>query len=119
VRQLLIALALVTAMTLSAGRAQAHDAYSDAESQPLKLMSYPVAAAGFALEWLFTRPVHFLVSQPTLQRVFNYEPSYNAFDTPEPYLPSQYSGTEGSYAPSRYGAPRELPPNAQVITPAE
>jgi hypothetical protein len=30
--------------------------------------------------------VHFLVSQPALQRVFNYEPTYNAFDTPEPYL---------------------------------
>ena len=47
-----------------------------------------MAAAGFVLEWIFTRPVHFVVSQPTLQRVFNYEPTYNAFDTPEPYLDS-------------------------------
>jgi hypothetical protein len=52
----------------------------------LKIASYPVAAAGFAIEWLFARPVHFIVSQPTLQRVFNYEPTYNAFDAPQPYF---------------------------------
>ena len=85
-RQLLTALGLVTVLMASAGPARAHDAYSDAESNPLKMASYPVALAGFALEWVFTRPVHFLVSQPTLQRVFNYSPTYNAFDTPEPYL---------------------------------
>ncbi len=119
-RQLFAALALVTAMTLSGGRAQAHDAYSDAESHPLKLISYPVAAAGFAIEWLLTRPVHFIVSQPTLQRVFNYEPSYNAFDTPEPYLPSRQgvSWRQG-YQPGRSGASPVVPPNAQVIAPAE
>lgn len=104
-KQLLTALALVTAVALSPGRAHAHDAYSDAESHPLKLMSYPVAAAGFALEWLLTRPVHFIVSQPTLQRVFNYEPSYNAFDAPDPYLPG------------RSGAPDSLPSDAQMVTP--
>ena len=119
-RQLLTALTLATALTFPAGRALAHDAYSDAESNPLKLMSYPVAAAGFALEWLFTRPIHFLVSQPTLQPVFNYEPSYNAFDPPEPYLPSRYPQPEnGSYAQPRYGAPQGLPPDAQMIQPAE
>ena len=105
-RQLLTALVIVTAMALSGGRAQAHDAYSDAESHPLKIMSYPVAVAGFGLEWLVTRPIHFIVSQPTLQRVFNYSPSYNAFDPPQPYLPSR-SGSQG------------LPPESQVITPAE
>ena len=118
-RQLLTALALATAMTFSAGRAQAHDAYSDAESNPLKLMSYPVAAAGFALEWIFTRPVHFLVSQPSLQKVFNYEPSYNAFDPPEPYLPSRYPSVDGSSGPSGYPVRQGLPSNAQMISPAE
>ena len=85
-RYLLTALALAGALVLLPGSARAHDAYSDAESNPLKIASYPVAAAGFALEWIFTRPLHFLVSQPSLQRVFNYEPSYNAFDMPQPYL---------------------------------
>src|SRR5262245_35488130 len=106
-------------MTFSAGRALAHDAYSDAESHPLKLLSYPVAAAGFALEWIFTRPVHFMVSQPTLQRVFNYEPSYNAFDTPDPYVPSIETTPETSYGRGGYPGPRNLPPNAQMIEPAQ
>jgi hypothetical protein len=105
VRELLTALALGAALALSTGSALAHDAYSDAESHPLKIMSYPVAAAGFALEWLVTRPVHFIVSQPNLQRVFNYSPSYNAFDRPDPYLPGRPTG------------PDYLPPDAQVIVP--
>jgi hypothetical protein len=119
VRQLLTALALATAMTLSSGRAQAHDAYSDAESHPLKLASYPVAAAGFAVEWLLTRPVHFIVSQPSLQRVFNYEPSYNAFDAPEPYLPSRSAVPQDSYQPRGSGASQYVPPDAQVLAPED
>jgi hypothetical protein len=104
VRPLLTAFALIAALALPGRQAQAHDAYSDAESNPLKIASYPVAAAGFVLEWLVTRPVHFVVSQPTLQNVFSYEPAYNAFDTPEPYLPSRH-GT----SPEPFGA--------QVVTP--
>jgi hypothetical protein len=105
VRQLLTALVLASALMIP-GAARAHDAYSDAESNPLKIASYPVAAAGFALEWLFARPIHFVVSQPQLQRVFNYEPSYNAFDAPEPYLGS----------PS--GPRSRVEPGEQVIVPA-
>ena len=104
-RQLLTALALASALMIP-GSARAHDAYSDAESNPLKILSYPVAAAGFAIEWLFTRPVHFLVSQPSLQRVFNYEPTYNAFDMPEPYLDNPA------------GPRSRVEPGEQVIVPA-
>ena len=96
-RQLLTALALVSALAIPL-TARAHDAYSDAESNPLKIASYPVAAAGFALEWLFTRPIHFLVSQPGLQRVFNYKPEYNAFDPPDPYVGSP-TGPRGAVEP--------------------
>ena len=102
-RQILTALALATALMLP-GSARAHDAYSDAEANPLKIASYPVAAAGFALEWLFTRPVHFIVSQPSLQRVFNYEPSFNAFDAPQPYL-----GGPSSARPAEAGGQMIVP----------
>ena len=104
-RQLLTALALVGALAIPLS-ARAHDAYSDAESNPLKIASYPVAAAGFALEWIVTRPIHFLVSQPGLQRVFNYHPEYNAFDVPDPYL--------GSPTGPRSG----VEPGGQVIMPS-
>lgn len=110
-RQLLAAVAVVAVLALPAERALAHDAYNDADSNPLKLISYPVAAVGFALEWVFTRPIHFLVSQPTLQPVFNYEPTYNAFDSPEPY-PSRPS-PDASTANIPYNAP--APPT--IFTP--
>ena len=101
----LLAAFVLAAVTLAGQRASAHDAYSDAESNPLKIASYPVAVVGYVLEWMFTRPVHFLASQPTLQRPFNYEPTYNALDVPDPYLPSQGRG-------GRYGSQ-----DAQVLTP--
>jgi hypothetical protein len=104
IRLSLAALALAT-VGFVAQPARAHDAYSDAESHPLKIASYPVAVAGFALEWLFTRPVHFFASQPPLQRAFNYAPTYNAFDEPDPYLPAQGPG----------GPP--LPADAQILSP--
>jgi hypothetical protein len=102
VRQLLAAAAVVTVLALPAERAWAHDAYNDADSHPLKIMSYPIAVGGFLLEWIVARPIHFLVSQPTLQPVFNYQPTYNAFDTPEAYPappPSGASTANIPYAP--------------------
>jgi hypothetical protein len=105
VRKMLTALALASVFMIP-GSARAHDAYSDAESNPLKIASYPVAAAGFAIEWIFARPVHFIVSQPSLQRVFNYEPEFNAFDTPQPYLESPSEPRSG------------VEPGGQVIVPS-
>jgi hypothetical protein len=78
VKQLLAAVAVVTVLALPGQRAWAHDAYNDGDSNPLKLLSYPVAAVGYLIEWTFTRPIHFLVSQPTMQPVFNYEPPTDA-----------------------------------------
>ena len=88
----LLAAFVLAAVTLAGQPASAHDAYSDAESNPLKIASYPVAVVGYVLEWMFTRPVHFLASQPPLQRPLSYEPTYNALDVSDPYLPSQGRG---------------------------
>jgi len=101
----LLAAFVLAAVTLAGQPARAHDAYSDAESNPLKIASYPVAVVGYVLEWMITRPVHFLASQPPLQRPFSYEPTYNALDVSDPYLPSQgRGGRDGSQ-------------DAQVLTP--
>ncbi len=99
----LLAAFVLAAVTLTGQPVSAHDAYSDAESNPLKIASYPVAVVGYVLEWMFTRPVHFLASQPPLQRPFNYEPTYNALDVSDPYLPPQGG--------------RYVPQDAQVLTP--
>jgi len=117
VRQLLAAVAVVAVLALPAERALAHDAYNDADSHPLKLISYPVAAVGFALEWVFTRPIHFLVSQPQLQPVFNYEPTYNAFDTPKAYPPPPASDASTANMPYSSPAPPAiyLPPRDEPL----
>jgi hypothetical protein len=38
-----------------------------------------VHPAGFALEWALTRPIHFLVSTPGLDRVFGHTPHENPY----------------------------------------
>jgi hypothetical protein len=69
--------------------ARAHDAYDDSESHPLRLVAYAVHPVGFALEWLVARPIHFLVSQPQLERVFGHVPHENAYGDYPPYDPDR------------------------------
>jgi hypothetical protein len=79
--------ALVIALALTAVPARAHDAYDDSQAHPLQLITYAVHPIGFALEWLVTRPIHFLVSQPKLEPVFGHEPHTYPFGEYEPYEP--------------------------------
>jgi hypothetical protein len=68
-------------------RATAHDAYDDSQSNPFRLVAYAISPIGFALEWLVTRPIHFLVSQPELERVFGHTPHEDPYSSEEPYRP--------------------------------
>lgn len=83
----LISIALGSALLFSAIPAQAHDAYDDSQSHPLLLASYALAPVGFAVEWLVTRPIHFVVSHPRLERVFGHTPHENPFGGYQPYQP--------------------------------
>jgi hypothetical protein len=84
---------LVGTLTLALGlacmpvRADAHDAYDDSQSHPLRLAAYVIHPVGFALEWLVTRPIHFLVSQPKLEPIFGHVPHEDPFGSYEPYEP--------------------------------
>lgn len=60
-------------------RAGAQDAYDDSQSHPLRLAAYALHPVGFALEWLVMRPIHFVVSQPELERVFGHVPHEDPF----------------------------------------
>jgi len=51
-----------------------YDGYDDSQSHPLRIAAYAVHPIGFALEWLVTRPIHALVSQPELEKVFGHKP---------------------------------------------
>jgi len=66
------------------GRTQ--DSYDDSESNPLRLAAYALNPAGYAIEWMVMRPIHFLVSQPQLERVFGHTPHENPFGDYRPYV---------------------------------
>ena len=58
-----------------------YDQYDDYEdSHPLRIAAYPVHAAGYAIQWLVTRPIHALVSQPELNPVFGHYSDDFGFD---------------------------------------
>jgi len=51
-----------------------YDSYDDSQAHPLRIAAYAIHPIGYALEWLVTRPIHALVSQPELERVFGHKP---------------------------------------------
>ena len=74
-----VSLALnVTPAPAQEGQPDAFDMYDD--SHPLQIVAYPLSAAGFALEWLIARPVHALVSRPSLKPVFGRDSWPDVFD---------------------------------------
>ena len=66
--------AVVAVVFLTAPLATANDYYDDFEdTHPLRIVSYPMHAAGYVVEWLLTRPIHALVSQQDLEPVFGHD----------------------------------------------
>ena len=83
----LFALALAVVLLGAPSAARAHDAYDDSESNPLRLAAYGLYPVGFMLEWIVMRPMHFVVSNPQLERVFGHVPHESPFGGYEPYEP--------------------------------
>jgi hypothetical protein len=50
-----------------------YDGYDDSQAHPLRLVAYALHPVGYAFEWLLTRPIHAIVSQPELHRVFGHQ----------------------------------------------
>jgi hypothetical protein len=86
-RKLIGVVALVAGLALQSGVACAHDAYDDSQSHPLQLVAYAVNPIGWSLEWLVARPIHFVVSQPKLEKIFGHRPHEAAFGDYTPYSP--------------------------------
>ena len=69
--------AATLALTLVAARAPVfavEDDYDDMQSHPLVLVYYLAHPVGYVAEWLVTRPFHYIVSRPSLERVFEHVP---------------------------------------------
>ena len=86
-KRLLLAVGLAMVVLAVPVTGRAHDAYDDSQSHPLLLASYAIAPIGFALEWLVMRPIHFVVSQPRLERIFGHVPHESPFGGYEAYAP--------------------------------
>lgn len=85
-RRLLLVLVLAL-WAVAPGSVRAHDAYDDSQSHPLRLAAYALNPAGFALEWLVMRPIHFVVSNPGLEQIFGHTAHESGFGGYEPYEP--------------------------------
>lgn len=85
--RLMLTFGLAAALLGAPAAARAHDAYDDSESHPLRLAAYAIHPAGFALEWLLMRPLHFVVSNPQLEPIFGHVPHESPFGGYEPYEP--------------------------------
>jgi hypothetical protein len=72
----IVAVALVTALlavSVAASPALAvPDQYDDTQSHPLRVAAYLAHPIGYAAEWLIFRPFHYLVSRPSLERMFGH-----------------------------------------------
>src|SRR5262249_22171097 len=85
VKKILIGVGLAVWMIGVAAPVHAHDAYDDSQSHPLQLAAYALNPVGVAIEWVFTRPIHFVVSQPKLERLFGHGPHESPFGNYAPY----------------------------------
>jgi hypothetical protein len=87
VTRFLSSLALAAILIGAPTVVRAHDMYDDSESNPLRIAAYGLNPVGWGLEWLLMRPMHFVVSNPQLERIFGHVPHESPFGRYEPYEP--------------------------------
>ena len=78
-KQLLAAVAVVTVLALPGQRAWT-PCVQRRGFEPLEAPELPRCSCRLPIEWTFTRPIHFLVSQPTTQPVSTTSRRNNAFE---------------------------------------
>ena len=88
-KHLLMAVVVAAGLVMVPATGRAHDAYDDTQSHPLRLIAYAVNPIGYGIEWLVMRPIHFVVSQPKLERMFGHTPHETPFGDYEAYRPDE------------------------------
>lgn len=88
-KHLLMALVVAVGLVAMPATGRAHDAYDDSQSHPLRLIAYAVHPVGYALEWLVMRPMHFVVSQRSMERIFGHTPHESPFGDYQAYQPDE------------------------------
>jgi hypothetical protein len=74
-RKIVVAALVALALTVGfASSARAQGEYDDGQANPLRVVAYLVAPAGFLAEWLVFRPLFRVVSQEDNAAIFAYTP---------------------------------------------
>jgi hypothetical protein len=89
VKRFLVTLVVAAGLFAVPATGRAHDAYDDSQSHPLRLLAYGLNPVGYAIEWLVMRPVHFVVSQPSTERIFGHTPHETPFGDYKAYSPDE------------------------------
>jgi hypothetical protein len=87
--------------------------YHDEDSQPLALVSYFLYPVGYAVEWLFSRPLHYIANDSPVAPVFRPVGGNDA--TPPPPVPIIPDNTLNSTSAS---APQEWTPSRRPANSA-
>lgn len=106
-KRLLLAV-LLCALTVLSVPTQADRYRRGASDNPFRLVSYVVYPVGLLAEYVVFRPVHWVVSQPTLDVVFGHKP------TPEMEEGTYFEWTHGDFTPS-ISEEREAAPRAAAV----
>lgn len=80
-RKLMMLAAAMALVGMTSATPAVADEYDDMQAHPLRVLAYAIHPVGFAAEWLLTRPLHKLVSQPDLEPVFGHE-GHNLYSAP-------------------------------------
>ena len=88
-KRLLLGLVVLVGLGGAPTVAQAHYAYDDSQSHPLRVVAYAVYPVGYLLEWLIFRPMHFVISQPKIERMVGHTPHESPFGDYGPYEPNE------------------------------
>ena len=88
-KQFFVTLVVAAGLFAVPATGRAHDAYDDTQSHPLRLLAYGLHPVGYAIEWMVMRPVHFVVSQPSVERIFGHTPHETPFGDYTPDSPDE------------------------------
>ena len=79
-KRLLAVLLVVVALAAPGIAPAATCEYDDSQSHPLRIAAYLVYPVGLLVQSLVAWPIHYVVSQPTLEPVFGHRPHHDAFE---------------------------------------
>lgn len=71
-KKLFVAMVFAACFAMTSGVASAHDYDRDDDGHPLRIAAYIVHPVGIACEYVISRPIHWLVSQPKWNVIFGH-----------------------------------------------